>query len=591
MRILFRGALSGAAFALVVAAVEMALSARLLIANRFAVDVSVSATTAGLEIGLGALLGIALAPLLRPRGGRFWHLLGVGLAFTGLELYAAPESPTFRQFVLVGPGAAFVAVLFGRLLARRWRWLPGPIACAALAGAIAAPTLYIRFTTPAPVPRAELPPAPAGAPDVVIVVLDTVRADHVSAYGYAKRTTPNLEALAREGTLFLDASAPSTWSLPSHASLFTGLYPSGHGAHAEHRFLDREAPTLGDVLSEAGYDTRCFTANAWISDGLGLTRGFAWCDEAWRDGRAGRGFVFVYRLLDRLGFGVDDKGGGKVASNFEGWTASRPADARPTFVFLNFLEAHFPHHQLPDEFLASFTSLPRGQLRPISLQLLATQTSRRCASPPRPCTTRASSTPITCWGASSRRSGGGDRWIAPSSSCSPITARCSASTASSDTASRCTNRSRECRLCSATRLGFRRGCESSRVGSLLPAIDTGIGGGPVLIERFEARINVGGRSEPMLRPDTRYRAYRSGSRKLVETSRGTTYLFDVVADPGERSDLAPDSGPELAQLKTELEARRSRLGLPALDAPVMRGQAPELPDATRERLRALGYVE
>ena len=130
--------------------------------------------------------------------------------------------------------------------------------------------------------------APVGAPDVVLIVLDTVRAADMSSYGYKRATTPTFDALAKEGALFLDATAPSTWSLPSHASLFTGLFPSAHGAHEESRVLSTDVPTLGEVLGRNGYETLSFTANPHISDGFGLTRGFQQQDRAWLGPSAGR---------------------------------------------------------------------------------------------------------------------------------------------------------------------------------------------------------------------------------------------------------------------------------------------------------------
>jgi hypothetical protein len=131
--------------------------------------------------------------------------------------------------------------------------------------------------------------------------------------------------------------------------------------HGEHRLLGPQPATLADVLLAAGWDTRCFTANPHISDTFGLTRGFRWSDESWRSG-AGGGFFFAFRLLDRLGLGRDDKGGALVARNFAEWMASRPADDRPTFTFINFLEAHFPHHQLPAPFLFTYTDAPLATL-------------------------------------------------------------------------------------------------------------------------------------------------------------------------------------------------------------------------------------
>ncbi|MFQ5417721.1 MAG: hypothetical protein ACE5FL_11825 [Myxococcota bacterium] len=83
------------------------------------------------------------------------------------------------------------------------------------------------------------------------------------------------------------------------------------------------------MLQGDGYETYCFTSNAWISDGLGLTRGFDWQDESLRNqGRLGLGFSFVHRLLDRIGLQEADKGGGRVAAGFEAWAAERPADAQ-----------------------------------------------------------------------------------------------------------------------------------------------------------------------------------------------------------------------------------------------------------------------
>ena len=92
--------------------------------------------------------------------------------------------------------------------------------------------------------------------------------------------------------------------------------------------------------------------------------------------------------------------------------------------------------------------------------------------------------------------------------------------------------------------------------------------------------------------NTRYRSYRSGSWKLVESSRGEAFLYDLATDSGETSNLAAAQPEQLARLRAQLEAERTRLGLPALDASLEVGAAAqELDQATRERLRQLGYVE
>ncbi|SEV88495.1 sulfatase [Natrinema salifodinae] len=109
--------------------------------------------------------------------------------------------------------------------------------------------------------------------NVLFVVLDTVRKDHLGPYGYERETTPELSAFAEEATVFESAIAPAPWTLPVHASLFTGRYPSQHGADQGSPYLD-DATTLASVLSAAGYDTACYSSNAWITPYTGLTNGF-----------------------------------------------------------------------------------------------------------------------------------------------------------------------------------------------------------------------------------------------------------------------------------------------------------------------------
>jgi hypothetical protein len=115
----------------------------------------------------------------------------------------------------------------------------------------------------------------------VLLVLDTTRADRLSVYGHQRPTTPRLEQLARSATLYLDAVSPAVWTLPGHASIFTGLYPSEHGAdHTQP--LAPEAVTLAEWFRLAGYRTGAFASNQMFRDDAawGLTQGFetAWCE-------------------------------------------------------------------------------------------------------------------------------------------------------------------------------------------------------------------------------------------------------------------------------------------------------------------------
>src|SRR5262249_38610102 len=112
-------------------------------------------------------------------------------------------------------------------------------------------------------------------PNLLLVSLDTLRADHVGAYGYPLATTPVLDALARRGLLCRDASAQAPHPLPSHAPLLTGQFPSVHGVVERGRTL-AAAPSasLAETLARAGFATQAFTAGGFVNADFGLDRGF-----------------------------------------------------------------------------------------------------------------------------------------------------------------------------------------------------------------------------------------------------------------------------------------------------------------------------
>ncbi len=112
-------------------------------------------------------------------------------------------------------------------------------------------------------------------PDIVVLVsIDTLRADHLGCYGYARPTSPAIDRLAAEGTLFEDAMTPAPWTLPAHASLLTGLYPSRHGLKAHDRYLPPKIPTLAQALARAGFVTAAVVNSHNLSPRFGLDRGF-----------------------------------------------------------------------------------------------------------------------------------------------------------------------------------------------------------------------------------------------------------------------------------------------------------------------------
>ncbi len=118
---------------------------------------------------------------------------------------------------------------------------------------------------------------PAGRdPSVVFVVIDTLRADHLGCYGYARDTSPFLDSIAAQGTRCADASAPAAWTKPSTGTLFTGLYPSRHGAlyHGSLLHLPEGMKTLAEAFRERGYVTAGFVSNPNIKRVFAFDRGF-----------------------------------------------------------------------------------------------------------------------------------------------------------------------------------------------------------------------------------------------------------------------------------------------------------------------------
>jgi arylsulfatase A-like enzyme len=216
-----------------------------------------------------------------------------------------------------------------------------------------------------------------GPSNVLFVVLDTVRKDHLSVYGYDEPTTPALESVAEEATVFEHAVAPAPWTLPVHASLFTGLYPSQHEATQENPYLEG-ATTVAESLSAAGYATACYSSNAWITPYTNLTDGFDDQDNffqvmpgdflsgalsrIWKTMNDNDALRKVADRLVELGNAVHErlaKGGGgdsktpAIMDRTKSFIAGAEDDDQPWFAFMNLMDAHLPYHP-PEEYVEQF---------------------------------------------------------------------------------------------------------------------------------------------------------------------------------------------------------------------------------------------
>jgi arylsulfatase A-like enzyme len=209
---------------------------------------------------------------------------------------------------------------------------------------------------------ASLPTAAPELPNILVIVVDTLRADHVSSYGYARDTTPNIDRIAEQGVLFERAFATSSWTEPSHASMLTGRYTYEHGAD-EYKPLDDRYPTIGEALQERGYRTGAFSANFRVfCRRLGFGRGFHRFEDYYRSpgnmlvGTVYGRLVEVYGL--HKGLGHQDEIGRLWADDINDaaldWIDRD--QGRPFFVFLNYFDVHDPYAP-PQPYRSMFSPL------------------------------------------------------------------------------------------------------------------------------------------------------------------------------------------------------------------------------------------
>jgi arylsulfatase A-like enzyme/Tfp pilus assembly protein PilF len=168
-------------------------------------------------------------------------------------------------------------------------------------------------------------------PNIVLVTLDTTRADHVGSYGYAGARTPQLDALARRGALFEQAATTSPLTQPAHSSILTGMYPTYHGVRVNgSTALGASQVTLAEVLAERGYATAAFIG-AFVLDGRwGLNQGFGAYDDAFD--------LAKYKHLD---LGSVQRPGNLVMDAALGWLESHKQ--APFFAWIHLYDAHVPY--------------------------------------------------------------------------------------------------------------------------------------------------------------------------------------------------------------------------------------------------------
>jgi arylsulfatase A-like enzyme len=189
--------------------------------------------------------------------------------------------------------------------------------------------------------------------NVILISLDTLRADHLGLYGYHRNTSPHMDTFAQEGIVFENAVVQSPWTPSSHASIMTSLYPTYHGVYSDSPMLDTRHMTLAELLQEAGYQTAAFTDGGWMKGEFGLHQGFD-----------------IY----------DDQGGGiaQIIPRAKEWLNKN--GSKPFFIFIHCYDIHSPYNP-PLPYNSIFHEFPyTGHLVPSSNNLVLANQNKLATS-------------------------------------------------------------------------------------------------------------------------------------------------------------------------------------------------------------------
>lgn len=182
----------------------------------------------------------------------------------------------------------------------------------------------------------------AEKPDIILISIDSLRADHLGCYGYGRATSPTIDRLSREGVRCVHAVSTTSWTLPSHAAMLTGLYDSAHGLVDNGLRLAEEHVTLAEVLGGAGYQTAGFFGGPYLHPTFGFGQGFETyesCMTKLPDDAGGERVRDESRSEESVSHA--DVTGPRTLERFSSWLES--ADDRPMFVFLHLWDVHYDY--------------------------------------------------------------------------------------------------------------------------------------------------------------------------------------------------------------------------------------------------------
>ena len=280
--------------------------------------------------------------------------------------------------VALGAGTA-CGMAAGRIASRRPHpaartsggrtWATRVIVVAAVVWVVWGGREFLHLLDAAPPPAAgpdhrKMDSANGALPNVLLISIDTLRADHLSCYGYPEKTSPAIDQLAAEGVLFTKTASTASFTLPAHASMLTGLFPSSHGATYQNRDprslvvrgMGRGYPTLGEILQDQGYETAGFVSGPLLSHQFGFARGFHSYDDRYDRLQSARARLFsrslLFRVLAAQGLFSDrdldsQRTADEVNPLVAAWLTGRENQSAPFFLFVHYWDPHGPYEPPP----------------------------------------------------------------------------------------------------------------------------------------------------------------------------------------------------------------------------------------------------
>ncbi|MEC4685154.1 MAG: sulfatase [Nitrospirota bacterium] len=207
-------------------------------------------------------------------------------------------------------------------------------------------------------------------PNIILISIDTLRADHLSCYGYHRPTTPNIDRLAAEGTIYRQNYSTGVWTPPGHASMLTGLYVSEHGVYGEKRLAD-EIPTVATILKENGYQTAGFVNNSQVGELVGFNKGHDLFVEVWKGVQSRTALEKIinggFRKI-RSFLSYEDMGAKRTNLLFLDWI-NRTEKDKPFYSFLHYIEPHNPlSPPIPfrKQFLRKYKNINKDKVKKIA---------------------------------------------------------------------------------------------------------------------------------------------------------------------------------------------------------------------------------